>query len=133
MSWDSHDVVKRQPSASYAGMQTFMSAKERGDHEAERHAAGKNLDHHLEFGDLVDLSLETDLADCSSVRTGCSELINHTRTGVAFSHLNPSQPKKSNRLLPGRASSTSCPPWRPEPKPYSTNRGPHQNPTAEGT
>ena len=124
LSWDSHDVVKRPPYAEHTGKPTFMSAEEWEEHEAERIAQEKNLDHHLEFDDLMDLSLMSDLADCSSVRTGCSELIHHTRTGVTFSQLNPNQPKKLNKLSPERASS-SCPPWRPEPKPYSTNRGPH--------
>ena len=79
----------------------------------------------LTLANLMGHSLHSDLADCSPVRTGRSELVHHARNGVTFPQLSPSQPKKSNRLIPDRISSTSCPPWRPELKAFITNRGPH--------
>ena len=116
MGWDIRDVAKRPPSAVRPAGNTYMSAEEW--RKFAREAAEANLDHHLEFDDLMDFSLQSDLADCSSVQTGHSELIHHTRSGVTFNQLNPT------RFPPDRASSSSRPPWRPEPKLFSTNRGP---------
>ena len=59
-----------------------MSAEDRRELGREDEAA--NRDHHLEFDDLVGLSMQTDFADRSSVRTDRAKLPFVRRRGRAL-------------------------------------------------
>ena len=119
LSLDIHDVVKRPPPAVKPAESKYMSGEEW--HEVELAESEAYLDLHLEFDDLMDSPLQSDLDGCSSMGTGYSDLQHRARAGVTFK---TADPRMQTRLTPDRSSS-SCPPWRPIPKEFSTNRGPH--------
>ena len=91
--------------------------------ESDDSNTGCHIGRALRFDDLADLAQKTDLADCASVNTGVSQLSPSRPAGSGIRYRSPAG---SKLIAPGRAPSSSWPPWCPTMIAFATHRAEHR-------